>query len=283
MKKMLLMLLVLTTASCGGGKWEKKAEYKTSFPFTMAGFINDDCGITVGMFGEVHSTKNGGKEWPKIPEFNDKYAIDALATGQFIHAGFAGKVGIIADGETSEPLESPISGIVMLVNFLDEQTGCAVNKLNDIKFTADGGNTWQDIQKPETMGIIISIDLYSKNGICVLDNTGRLYVTNDGGANWKKTALPVEKYIINFRELKPYSASMRFSDESNGTIAIIAPAKEAKKSSVLVYKTVDGAKPVIADEIRCGLNAGSKLFLSPDSSYLTVSGDDAIILFKGMD
>lgn len=280
MKKSLILLLVLTMVSCGGGNWQKKGEYKISFPFTVAGFLNENCGITAGMFGEVHYTKNGGRDWLKIPEFNDKYAIDALATGQFIHAGFVGKVGMIADGETSIPFESPVSGNVMLVNFFDEQAGCAVNKVNDIKLTADAGKSWRDVQKPQTMGLIVSIDLFSESGICVLDNEGSLYVTSDTGSNWSKTALPIQKYAINFRELKPNSASMRFSDEGNGTIAIIAPAKDINNSSVLVFKTGDGAKSMTCEKIRCRLNAGSKIFLSPDTTCLTVSGDNEVVLFK---
>lgn len=246
----------------------------------MAGFLNDDFGITAGMFGEVHITKNGGIDWPKIPEVNDKYAIDALASGQFIHAGFAGKVGMISDGITSKSFESPVSGHVMLVNFFDEQTGCAVNKINDIKITTDAGKTWHNIEKHQSIGTIIAIDLFSKNGISVLDNTGSLFITNDRGINWSNTLLSVQKYNIDFTGLKPNSALMRFSDDDNGIIAIIVPAKVLKNSSVMIIKYSDDAINLTAVKIRCRLNTGSKIFLSPDTSFLTVSGDNEIILFK---
>lgn len=279
MEKSLALLLVLAIASCGSN-WEKNAEYTVSFPCTIAGFIDENSGITVGMFGEIHATDNGGKEWPRITEFNDKYAIDALASGQFIHAGFEGLVGMIADGKTSVRLKTPIPGIAMLVSFLDEQHGCAVNKFNDIRLTVDAGETWQGIQKPPTMGKLLAIDLFSASGICALDSAGDLYCTTDAGASWSKTALPIQKYRINCKALSSHAASMRFADADTGTVAIIAPDGASPAEFVLVCKTSDGAKTIAAEKIPCELNAGTKIFLSPDVRFLTVSNDKKITVFR---
>lgn len=280
MKASLVLLVSLAITSCGGGNWEKKAEYTPSFPFTIAGFVNDTSGIAAGMFGEIHVTKNGGSEWTKVPEFNDKYAIDALASGQFIHAGFAGLVGIIADGEKSVRLESPISGIVTLINFLDERYGCAVTKSNDIKITADGGRTWQGVQKPPAMGRLLAIDLFSAGGICVLDAAGEVYITADSGASWAKTTLAMQKHKVDLTKLSTSSASMRFADANNGTIATIAPDARSPAGFVLVCKTADGAKTITVEKIPCELNAGTKIFLSPDTLYLTVSGEKKITVIR---
>jgi len=280
MKNCLVLLFLMPFISCGGSNWEKKTESAISFPYTISGFINDTSGITAGMFGEIHVTKNGGKEWKKIPEFNDKYAIDALESDKFIHGGFEGLVGIIADGENSVRLESPISGLVMLVNFLDERYGCVVNKFNDIKITADGGKTWKGVQKPPAMGKLLAIDLFSKGGIYVLDARGDLYCTTDSGASWGKTTLAIQKYKIDFTYLSSNSASMRFSDANNGTIAVIAPDDKSPVGFVLICKTTDGAKTISTERIPCELNAGTKIFLSPDTLYLTVSNDKKITLFR---
>lgn len=279
MRNVILFLAIVTLASCGNANWEKKAEIKTSFPFTIAGFISESDCIAAGMYGEVHSTENGGKDWPRIPNITmDRYAIDALPTGEFIHAGFGGTVGMISGGEARALFDAKISGAVMLVNFFDGQHGCAINKVNDIKYTDDAGKTWQSVQKPQSMGSLISIDLFSVNGICILDTAGALYSTTDAGANWSKTMLPLRKYRIDLKGFAPYSASMRFADATTGTIAVIAPNGNSKKSCIFVFTTRDGAKTVIADKIPSMINSGTKIFLSPDAKYLTVSNNDMIIL-----
>jgi photosystem II stability/assembly factor-like uncharacterized protein len=280
MKKILVLVVMATLASCGGGNWQKTTELTVSFPFTVAGFVNDESGMTAGMFGEIRVTKSGGKEWSRIPEFNDKYAIDALAGGTFVHVGFGGLVGMIADGETSTRLETPVSGAVTLVSFLDGRQGCAVNKGNDIKITADAGKTWRVVQKPPAMGALLAIDFFPPGGIYALDAAGDLYLTTDSGANWSRTKLAIQKYKIDFKRLSTNSAALRFSDADNGTIAVIAPSARSSVGFVLACGTSDGAKTVVAEKIPCELNAGTKVFLSPDARYLTVSDDKKITVFR---
>jgi len=281
MKKILIMLFILTIASCSNSSWKKALESEVTFTHTVAGFVNEGLGITAGYAGEVHFTNDGGKDWPRAQnQTMCRFAIDALESGELIHAGNGGTVAFSADGKSWTKLETPISGKAMLVNFYDTQHGAAVNASGEVKYTVDGGKSWQDMVKPESAVIILAIDQFSEKGLVLLDFMGELHVTNDLGATWNKVTLDPDKYDINFKKLASNSASIRFADAQNGTIAVIAPADDAKKSSVVILRTADGAKTFSAEKIPCELNAATKIFLSPDSMYLTVNGMKKVELFR---
>lgn len=281
MKKIIITLFVIALASCSNNGWEKSSESEVGFTHTVAGFIDDSNGITAGYSGEVHFTNDGGKQWPKAENRTMcRFALDALESGDLIHAGNGGTVAFSDDGKSWTKLETPISGKALLVNFYDKTYGSVVNQSGEIKTTADGGKSWFDIAKPESAIIIIAIEQFSQHGICIIEKNGYIHITNDLGAKLESRKIPVKENNIEINKLSFNSASMRFSDSNNGTIAIIAPAADQKKSKIIVLRTGDGAKSFIKEKISCELNSSTTVFLSPDSTYLTVNGLKKIELFR---
>ncbi len=271
MKKKTTVLLMLLFVSCSRAQWEKVSESNISFTHTVAGFVNEHLGITAGYAGEIHYTNDSGKEWPRAQNNTMcRFAIDALDSGELIHAGNGGTVSFSEDGTAWTKLETPVSGKIVLVNFFNSERGSILTSSGEIKYTVDAGKSWKNMDKPQNDGFIIAIDHFSSDEVAVIDNKGNLHRSDDLGSTWSSVALPAEEYKLNWR-LSANAVALRFKDDQTFTIAVIAPAENSKNSAVVVLRSDDGGIHFSGEKIPCNLNPTATIFLSPDSGYLTVN------------
>jgi photosystem II stability/assembly factor-like uncharacterized protein len=290
-----LALAFLSTAGCGfsaprrsfelasPGRWEevRRIEYYKIpaagldgdigpayrvFPVTLAGFLNESYGISVGPDDDVRYTNDGGQSWTKAgSELFCRHGLEIVDGKTAWHCGNGG-VRVSVDG--ARTWRTVASFDCSLMSFLDARTGWTASTYV-LRTTADGGTTWS-VMNPPTDGKIAAIDLRTAGEGYVLDTAGDLYATADGGRNWEKLSLglnPGERLISS---VGSPLAALRFPDARRG-LAVF----DLEDGSVWFAVTADGGRTWRRAEIPelRGRSAYYHLFLSPDLEWLTATDD----------
>lgn len=123
---------------------------------------DDSHGWTVGEFGTIMATEDGGRTWRQQ--------------------------------------RSPIDTTLFGVYFDNRREGWAVGTDSEILHTADGGRTWQRIEAPHHQRSYYDVRLSGPEGWIVGD-AGTLLRSSDNGRTWTIEPLPIELAASWFRAL----------------------------------------------------------------------------------
>ena len=190
-------------------------------------FTSGNTGISVGDYGKIIKTTDGGYAWNTI-------ALSGIAGQRHYNSVF----------------------------FTDASTGFAAGgiQLNDsvstILKTTDGGETWT-ISKDNPGYWLTSVHFPSAMTGYAVGDHGILYKTLDGGSNWTQKAIPGVAGSRNF-------SAVYFTNDNTG---FIAGGNMTNDSIQTILKTTDGGETwtVIRDNLDPMLN--DIYFLNPGEGY----------------
>jgi photosystem II stability/assembly factor-like uncharacterized protein len=168
-------------------------------------------------------------------------------------------------GQTWENSEG-IGGQNCMVSFADAETGWVFGGLR-FNATADGGQTWEEMELPERMLQVAAISLRTADDGYILSEEGVLYITQDGGKSWSSIQLDMGEYgemMLLPSELP--TAAIRFSDADNGVIVMSLVG--GGQSGVVSLHTMDGGETWTSEFVVSG-DAGIP-YLTRDAKFLTV-------------
>lgn len=265
---------------CNSGKENSKVEESdweeiNSPEFThksyIGGFLNEDFGITVGYAGEVHYTTDGGKTWPQgTNKSYCRFGMDIVNEKVAYNCGNASHVRKTLDGgenwiEVSNFGESEPNQCRYL-RFIDENKGWIASP-KKLGATKDGGNTWEEINLPNSGSKILAIDLVNENNGYIVSTDKKLYVTKDGGKSFDAKDITMDDFddmVYSTNQI-----AIKFTSENKGEIFYYGPEGKLKG-----YVTEDDGQTweeeKIPDIEECG-----PLYISNDGKYLSVNGNNA--------
>jgi photosystem II stability/assembly factor-like uncharacterized protein len=167
-------------------------------------------------------------------------------------------------GQSWESAETP-GNANCKVSFIDADTGWVVSSLQ-LRATADGGATWNDVALPEGTAKVAAISLRTADEGYLMTSAGVLYKTEDGGVNW--SSLPLDLAEYGEMELLPSDlppAAIRFFDANNGVVVVSLVG--GGQSTVLALRTSDGG--LTWEEEAVPVDIGVP-YLTRDGEFLTV-------------
>lgn len=269
-----MLSLGILSANDANASWKTTSQFEVKHACTLAGFLNDSYGITVGYAGECHYTNDGGKTWPRAENRSlCRFGLEILDETYAWHSGNGGQVGASNDGgKTWNRVDGFGSGEpdhCRYISFVNARTGwIASDKVLGV--TMDGGDNWTGVKLPERLTQISAIAGLSNEAVYLLDTGktgGILFYTNDSGQHWSSLPLGLKEQCYPVASTS-FPAAMRFFDKEQGMIIV-----NCKGYQLWELDTTDGGKTWHRNLIPGPKPAGS-LFLAPDGKTLTITGID---------
>jgi len=242
----LLIFLVLIKSVLSQAKWEMiLPPSPTSNQLVSLDFIDETTGWSVGEYGTILKTNDGGNTWRiiEIPQLNylqDVY-FPTAAIGYIV-----GEDGIILKsidgGESWTQQVNPFTNNLNRVRFINETTGWIVGEKGLILHTNDGGHSWTQ-QNSHTGESLNGLALVGTQAVYAVGGDSTILVTDDYGQTWHK-----KTFITTDTRNRSYDfKDVFFLDELLGWIV------GYKSWQGILIKTIDGGitwKEVSIDEFR---------------------------------
>ncbi|NLK87559.1 MAG: hypothetical protein GX279_08725 [Clostridiaceae bacterium] len=270
--------------------WSIVLDTEISHPTNMAGFLNESFVITVGPYGEIHYSVDGGQTWPEGEnESMCRFSLDIVDENIAWCGGAGNNVRSSVDGgKTWRALEDvDLGGGHANIDFIDDTTGWLAAQ-KKLVATNDAGESWSELALPEGAKSIAAICLRTANDGYLLTHDGLFCKTADGGAAWSSQDLEMANYEIVDTKQKPgldknniALADISFSDENNGII-IFSGVSPGKGFKTWCLRTGDGGASWTSEQLPLpeGFSA-TRVFTSGDCNYITVgSHSQRFILLK---
>jgi len=160
-------------------------------------FFDAEIGWTVGSWGAIFHTEDGGKSWSRQDSNTDKYLYSVNFVNR-LNGWIVGNYGIILHtqdgGETWEPQQSGTQKHLFKVKFLNEYEGWAIGYWGAVLYTQDGGKNWLDKSIKEDIAFA-SIALVGQH-CWVVGEFGTIFHTDNKGENWEKQLSGVGENIF---------------------------------------------------------------------------------------
>jgi photosystem II stability/assembly factor-like uncharacterized protein len=251
------------------GPWKLVHKLSYAHPVTLAGFLNDMFGLTIGYDGEVHYTTDGGLTWPTAKNQSFcRFGLEIVDENVAWTCGNGGNVRLSTDGGRtwkavedfgpSEPRQC------RYLSFLDTKTGWAATPY-EIGATTDGGQTWTEIALPKGSAEIMGMTLRTATSAFLLDKAGTFFKTVDGGKTWIGRPLGLaEKEYLSF-DAAP-RAVMRFTDDEHGELVFTLIT-----GAIVHMRTDNGGETWTRETIPDLDGANSYFYLAPDGKTLTIT------------
>jgi len=179
--------LTWSASSVPGGTWSHGARFFDSLH-----------GVSVGEFGNIVRTVNGGTTWTMVQPIGSGPRLWDVEYGDASTVVYSGEGGAIArstdGGATWRTIQSGAWGITRGIDVHDEQTAWAACQGGEIVRTTDGGRLWE---RAVVDGFTVYGDLHdidfadTQRGWAVGENEyfggsdGRVSRSTDGGATWR--------------------------------------------------------------------------------------------------
>lgn len=248
------------------GPWQVILQREVERSTIMAGFTDRDSGITVGEYGEVYYTTNGGRAWFGANSGSTHVLALDIVDDQVAWQCGQRAVRVTVDGgrnwEIVEDYGSAHSPCRYL-SFLDEKTGW-IATIDQLKATSDGGASWTSIPLPKGVWRIAQISLRTASAGYLLDTNGVLHITHNGGKSWFSRSLGLSGEPSTMLHY-PAGAAIRFFDSSRGTIVLsLVGGGEGK---LVAMHTLDGGRTWWQEDVPAEFGVP---YLTRDGLFLTV-------------
>ena len=162
----------------------------TSYTLESVWFIDYYTGWTVGTYGTILHTTDGGNNW--IPQSSGTsehiYGVCFADANNGWAVGPVEKVLYTTDGGNTWNIQH-VGGLTWFesVYFVDANTGWAVGGGGMIIHTTDGGGTWT-FQTSGTSDLLYGLSFADANSGWAVGENGTIIHTSDGGINWNLQA-----------------------------------------------------------------------------------------------
>lgn len=236
MKKLISLivigLLTRSTAIFSQGNWELVIPQPTSNQMVSLDFADEKTGLSVGEYGSILKTTDGGFNW-RIIEIPWMYDLSDVCFVTAKIAFVTGTDGLILKsidgGETWAPKENEYTNNLNRILFRNENQGWAIGEKGLILHSDDGGETWNQ-QMTNCGENLLGIEIISESGICVVGTNKFILLTQNKGAVWDSVNFEpmYDFYTYHFKDVY-------FMDSLHGWIC----GGEAEKRGI-VLRTQDG-------------------------------------------
>ncbi|MEW6300551.1 MAG: YCF48-related protein [Thermodesulfobacteriota bacterium] len=197
------------------GRTWKEVESPTDYSLNQVTFV-DDYGWAVGHRGEIIHSRDGGKTWAKQQADTDKTIFSVSFVDKLRGWGCGDESTLVwtdNGGETwhaqrievsqvglSEETSLAVPDIIYYsIQFVDQQHGWMVGEYGNIRYTSDGGKTWdsqhgslldalaeqggnRDVM---TLGAWFRVHFTDVNNGILVGAGGAVAVTDNGGQQWR--------------------------------------------------------------------------------------------------
>jgi photosystem II stability/assembly factor-like uncharacterized protein len=286
----LFLLTAIQTAGCssaapaagpdtGESSWTPVLECKISRSMFIAGFLNENYGVSLGVNGDISYSGDGGKTWSESENGYRCLCLDIIDENTVWCGGSARGVYTSKDGARTWIAATKLNLIKdhSNIDFIDGDIGWVATS-SHLAGTSDGGATWTKIPLPEGADGVAALCLRTPEDGGILSRDGMLHVTADGGATWSSRDLGFKNYdIIDLQKQPRLSisnltlADISFTDELNGTIVFIGRAAAGPGDHTWCLTTSDGGTAWESELIPETEFTPSRVFISGDGQYLTLS------------
>ncbi len=183
-----LILLIYFAAGYSQGNWELLIPSGTSNQMVSLYFLDELNGWSVGQYGTITKTTDGGITWEIIEieyltDLTDVY-FPTESVGYII-----GEDGLILKtengGVTWNKQENAFINNLNRVRFRDSENGWIVGEAGLILHTSDGGAAWNQ-QTSSCQYSLHGIEIPDGQKVWIVGEDNALLVTEDDGANWQK-------------------------------------------------------------------------------------------------
>ena len=149
--------------------WTISKEQSMNTMANVCGYESTDFGISAGVAGETHYTKDGGTTWPRSDSVDAacRFVLDIVDVTTAVSSGNDGTV-VTKDGGKNWISISRLN--FDSLSFLDGSTGWGMINRNRILTTADAGKTWKALTLPEKHGKVCAISLIAPDVGCFVDS-----------------------------------------------------------------------------------------------------------------
>jgi photosystem II stability/assembly factor-like uncharacterized protein len=251
------------TITCGGAVqlnmepiWSKRNDSIAGIQTYLHSvfFVNSDTGYTVGVFGTIHKTIDGGKNWITQTSgttlaLNSVFFTD-VNTGYIVGGSDYNTQVILKTIDGGDNWSVQTSNSIFALNsvcFTNTNTGYAVGSNGVILKTTDGGTNW--LRKTGNSTLYYTSVHFPDPNIGYAAADGGLFKTVDAGEHW---------LIINASGGLSTLGSLFFTDINTGYLA----------SSNAVYKTVNGGDTWNSVGVFGNLSARSIFFTDANTGYV---------------
>jgi photosystem II stability/assembly factor-like uncharacterized protein len=184
---LIVWLLIINMTAYSQGNWELLVPSTTSNQMVSLYFIDEYTGWSVGEYGTIIKTTDGGNTW-NICE------IDILTDLLDVHfstesTGFVvGEDGLILKttngGGSWIKLDNEFSNNLNRVKFCNEETGWSIGEKGLILHTTDGGTTWLR-QLSVSDDDLFGIDIIGQQKVIIVGDNNTILLTENDGADWE--------------------------------------------------------------------------------------------------
>ena len=214
------------------GNWELLIPSPTSNQMVGLYFIDDQTGWSVGEYGTILKTTDGGETW-SIKEISWTFDLSdvyfptenigyAVGTDGFIIKSTDG-------GDSWSQLNNQYVNNINRVLFKDENTGWLICEKGLILFTDNGGESWQQ-QQSHSNSDLLGVDNVGTNGLCIVGMDNIILTSQNDGKEWS---------VVEYSESQYDFYDVFFRDGENGWIG----------GNGVLLKTSDGGVNWIRQEI----------------------------------
>jgi photosystem II stability/assembly factor-like uncharacterized protein len=182
-----LWLFIINMTSYSQGNWELLIPSTTSNQMVSLYFIDELTGWSVGEYGTITKTTDGGNTWKIceidiLTDLNDVY----FPTDRIGYV--VGEDGLILktidSGVSWIKLDNEFSNNLYRVRFRNADTGWIIGEKGFILHTIDGGENWLQ-QTSDSGGDLFGIDIIGQQKIIIVGDNNTILMTENDGANWE--------------------------------------------------------------------------------------------------
>ncbi|MEI7896368.1 MAG: YCF48-related protein [bacterium] len=223
------------TTGNGGIDWQEHlVSYDWSFLLSMAWADSSKC-ITVGSYGYIFNSENGGQEWNELSHgtranFTDIFFTNALTGFAVGYQSTPAAIYKTIDGGDTWakiPIDSAVPGHLNNVYFSDESNGWTSGYWGLLLHSVNAGQTWNPVD-PGVQNTWYALALHTGKYIWVGGYQSKLVRSADYGNSWQDVSLPSTDYDVR---------KIAFPDSLIGYITLAKPYDNVHS---LMFRTTDG-------------------------------------------
>jgi photosystem II stability/assembly factor-like uncharacterized protein len=242
--------------------------------FRAVDMINPTLGYTVGQFGAVYRTTNGGSTWDSVTTTIGNiylYDVDFIDANTGWVVGATGNCWKTTDaGTTWTPQTTTLTGIIYSISMASATHGWLAGASGNVNATTDGGTTWTLQTSGMGTSTIYSIDAVDALTAYLSGASGKVSKTTDGGAIWALlTTLPLEigtstLYSVDFRD-----QSHGLTGGSLGKVAVTTDGGTTWQYGNTSGSTIYGVRIALSGlDTTAAFTAGSLAYVHKNSVFV---------------
>jgi photosystem II stability/assembly factor-like uncharacterized protein len=181
-----------------------------------ARFADRSRGISVGEYGNVTRTSNGGQGWTTVAAIGTGprlWDVESWSTARSVYAGEAGALAVTRSGGARwSSIQSGATGASHGLDAVDGLHAWAANDGGEVLYTVNGGGRWQRVAVTgfDNFGSIRDVDFIDASlGWAVGRHeffgggVGRIVRSSDGGRSWAVQHTVADAYMEGVEVLDP--------------------------------------------------------------------------------